>query len=222
MGSDDSRGRGLYLASSPAKSDEQLCTKYGKCVPASAFECSDVSHSSLVTRVCYSAPKEYMVVRLNMSDYHYCSIPADVVAAFMAAESIGKFYNQNIKSAANSGLYDCRSHQCQRSSNGSERLRHVTSLPSFEHQCCTLPFDALMARSCAANLVDHRGQFKAEFVLSQGVEEFGDVEVERLRWRVSSRTVPPWPWLPRSWPPAGPTWLPARPRRRAQWLAIPA
>lgn len=94
-------GLALYaLSIGRARSDEQLCPKYGACVPASAFECQDITRSSLIQRVCYSAEKQYMIVKLGDkgTDYHYCSIPADVVAAFLAAESMGRFYNQNIKS----------------------------------------------------------------------------------------------------------------------------
>lgn len=95
-----------------ARSDDQLCPKYGQCVPASAFECQEITRSSLIHRVCYSAEKQYMIVKLGDkgTDYHYCSIPADVVAAFLAAESMGKFYNQNIKSGKTDGPYDCRTH----------------------------------------------------------------------------------------------------------------
>jgi hypothetical protein len=53
-----------------------------------------------------------MIVNLGdkRTDYHYCHVPADLVAAFVSADSKGRFYNQNVKSNANSGLYDCRNH----------------------------------------------------------------------------------------------------------------
>jgi KTSC domain len=89
---------------------EELCPKYGNCVPAEFFECKDIDRSDLVTRVCFNREKRYMVVRLKATDYHYCEIGEDVVFAFLNADSMGGFFNQNIKSAATSRLYDCRDH----------------------------------------------------------------------------------------------------------------
>ncbi|MBY5762561.1 KTSC domain-containing protein [Rhizobium leguminosarum] len=89
---------------------EQLCPKYGSCVPADSFRCQEVTRSSLVTRVCYDEPNHYMIVRLKQTDYHYCAIGREVVQQFLAAESMGSFYNQNIKSGPTDGPFDCRTH----------------------------------------------------------------------------------------------------------------
>jgi hypothetical protein len=93
-----------------AAADEQLCPKYGACVPAAAFDCRDVTKSSLVTRVCYAPGKRYMVVGLQGVDYHYCEIGAEVVQAFLDAGSMGRFYREHIRSDATGGRFDCRKH----------------------------------------------------------------------------------------------------------------
>jgi hypothetical protein len=99
----------LLLAASSAAAAE-LCPKYGACVPAEAFECEEITRSSFITRICYDAGNEYMVLRLRATDYHYCSIDPATVAAFKAAESMGRFYNQHIKSGRSDGPFDCRTH----------------------------------------------------------------------------------------------------------------
>jgi hypothetical protein len=47
-----------------------------------------------------------MLTNLTGTYYHYCEIDASVVSALMEAESIGRFYNTNIK-----GHFDCRTHK---------------------------------------------------------------------------------------------------------------
>jgi hypothetical protein len=42
-------------------------------------------------------------VKLQDTYYHYCGIDAETVHAFIAAESMGRFYNASIK-----GHFDCR------------------------------------------------------------------------------------------------------------------
>lgn len=96
----------VLLTSTQILAAATLCPKYGECVPADRFECTDISRSSFITRVCYAAPEQYMVIRLKRTDYHYCSIPQNVVQDLMSADSMGQYYNQNIKG----GVYDCRDH----------------------------------------------------------------------------------------------------------------
>ncbi len=92
----------LALLTSSVSAD-QLCPKYGECVPRAAFDCGEFDRSSLVTRVCYNSSKAYLIIRLKQTDYHYCEIPPDTVAALEAAESMGRYYNAEIK-----GRFDCR------------------------------------------------------------------------------------------------------------------
>jgi KTSC domain len=104
---------GLMLAVTiaiKAYAAEQICPKYGNCVSADFFECQDIDRSDLVTRVCFNREKRYMIVRLKQTDYHYCEIGVDTVAAFVSADSMGRFFNQNIKSGTTGRRYDCRDH----------------------------------------------------------------------------------------------------------------
>lgn len=94
----------LLLAGVGTSSASDLCPKYGECVPADQFTCEEISRSSFITRLCYNEPGQYMVLRLNQTDYHYCGIPRDDVASFLSAPSMGQFYNANIKG----GPFDCR------------------------------------------------------------------------------------------------------------------
>ena len=104
----------LFLFSfSPAPlAAEEACIRYHKCIPLDGFKCESVSRSSLVHRVCYLEAKRYMLIWLGRNEiaYHYCEIGSDVVAALLAAPSMGRFYNQNIKSDATGRKFDCRDH----------------------------------------------------------------------------------------------------------------
>lgn len=101
----------VLLASAPLPAvAAELCPKYGECVPAERFECTEVSRSSLVTRVCYAAPERFMIIRLKQTDYQYCEIDKAAVDALLAADSMGRFYNQHIKGSGPDGPFDCRTH----------------------------------------------------------------------------------------------------------------
>lgn len=82
---------------------ETVYVKYRGPVNLSPFECDWISRSSLVKRLCYDKKEAYVIVNLNGTYYHYCEVPSNVVAAWHNAESMGRFYNANMK-----GRYDCR------------------------------------------------------------------------------------------------------------------
>ncbi len=81
---------------------ETVYVKYRGPVNLERFSCSDTANS-IVHRVCYRADRQYLVVLLSNMYYHYCRIPSGVVGQWLAAPSLGRFYNGNIKSN-----YDCR------------------------------------------------------------------------------------------------------------------
>jgi hypothetical protein len=98
----------LTMATSwPAITQDRLCPKYGECVPLAAFECQVIDRSSLVTRVCYSEEKRYLVIRLKSTDYHYCEIDAKTIARLLAADSMGRFYNAEIRDSGTGGRFSC-------------------------------------------------------------------------------------------------------------------
>ena len=61
------------------------------------------ARSSFINRVCYDEANEYMLINLNGTYYHYCGIDDGTVSEFLSADSMGRFYNANVK-----GNFDCR------------------------------------------------------------------------------------------------------------------
>jgi KTSC domain len=92
----------LVLCASPARS-ETVDIKYRGPLDLAPFACTDVTRSSFIRRVCFDRAQSYMVISLNGTYYHYCSIPTSTVEALMDAESMGRFFNTHVK-----GRFDCR------------------------------------------------------------------------------------------------------------------
>jgi hypothetical protein len=80
--------------------------KYRGPVDLAPFDCQDVTRSSVVTRVCYDKREQYMIIKLRETYYHYCEIPARVVAELRGADSMGRYYNTFLR-----GNFDCRTHR---------------------------------------------------------------------------------------------------------------
>lgn len=89
---------------------ETVCVKYGPCpLSLSTFVCTDTPQSSFVRRICYDAPKSFMVINLKGTWYPYCEIDAGTVNALITAKSVGRFYNQNIRSRRDGTHGHCQS-----------------------------------------------------------------------------------------------------------------
>ena len=58
--------------------------------------------------VCYDRANAYMLSKLRGTYYHYGEIDAATVAQLLSADSIGRFYNANIKGDGWDGPFDCR------------------------------------------------------------------------------------------------------------------
>lgn len=82
---------------------ESVDVKYRGEVNLKSFDCTDITRSSFINRICYDEANEYMLISLNGTYYHYCAINDGTVSALLAAESMGRFYNASIK-----GNFDCR------------------------------------------------------------------------------------------------------------------
>ena len=82
---------------------ETVVVKYRGAVDLKPFKCETTYQSSVVKRLCYDAKEEYVVVSLNGTYYHYCEVPAFVVSGWRASNSMGDYFNKNIK-----GHFDCR------------------------------------------------------------------------------------------------------------------
>jgi hypothetical protein len=90
---------------------KNLAAYRGRVVPAAEgrvleIGITDIERSSFIKHVCYDDANRYMLISLNGTYYHYCEIDSGTVTALLSAESIGRFYNANIR-----GLFDCRSHR---------------------------------------------------------------------------------------------------------------
>lgn len=86
---------------------EIVDVKYVGPIDIGSYECRPVTRSSLVNRVCYDESAGSMIALLKRTYYSYCDVPADMANAFHTADSIGRFYNQQIKSDAVAGRYAC-------------------------------------------------------------------------------------------------------------------
>jgi KTSC domain len=99
------------LLLSPAGAEE-VCVKYHKCFDVDQFKCETITRSSFINRVCYLEAKRYMIIKLKETYYHYCSVTPEAVTEFLAAPSMGRYYNDNFRSKPNGthGPFDCRDH----------------------------------------------------------------------------------------------------------------
>jgi hypothetical protein len=97
----------LVFASTVPAAAEAVDVKYVGRVDLAEFQCEPISRSSFINRVCYDQETERLVIQLRATYYQYCSVPPDLVADLSAAHSMGRYYNQNIKSSAVDGRYDC-------------------------------------------------------------------------------------------------------------------
>lgn len=98
-------GLALFTFTLPARA-ETVNVKYRGEVNLAPFECTDITPSSFVRRVCYDRGNDYMLINLNGTYYHYCEIDGETVAGLLHADSIGRFLNASIK-----GRFDCRTHR---------------------------------------------------------------------------------------------------------------
>jgi hypothetical protein len=96
---------GLALSCFEAQA-ESVYVKYRGEVDLRHFECTDITRSSFIRRVCYDPREQYMLISLNGTFYHYCEIDTETVSSLLDAASMGRFYNASIK-----GSFDCRIHR---------------------------------------------------------------------------------------------------------------
>jgi hypothetical protein len=101
----------LFLLISASASAESVTVKYRGVVDLKPFACTDTPRSSFIQRVCYDKPQGYMLINLRGVYYHYCELPAATFDAFLAAPSMGQFYNLRIKGTGSDGPFDCRNHR---------------------------------------------------------------------------------------------------------------
>ena len=81
-------------------------------VDLTAFDCHDITRSSVISRVCYDTESRRMLVQRHAVYRQYCDLRQDTFDAFLNAPSMGRFFNANIKPADGDGgnPYGCRTH----------------------------------------------------------------------------------------------------------------
>ena len=95
----------LLLVGAYRSRSEFVQVKYRGEVNLARFGCTDIDRSRFVRRICYEDGNSYMLINLNGTYYHYCEVDGETVAGLLHAESVGGFFNVNIK-----GRFDCRTH----------------------------------------------------------------------------------------------------------------
>ena len=75
------------------------------------FTCINTPQSSFVREVCYDPAKSYMLIKLNETWYHYCSVDRASFDNLIKCPSVGKCYNEDFRSRGSvHGPFDCRDH----------------------------------------------------------------------------------------------------------------
>ena len=72
-------------------------------VDLKAFDCHDITRSSVISRVCYDTESRRMLVQRHAVYRQYCDLPKDTFDAFLNAPSMGRFFNTNIKRLTGTG-----------------------------------------------------------------------------------------------------------------------
>ena len=82
-------------------------------VDLTAFNCQDITRSSVISRVCYDAENRRMLVQRHAAYHQYCDVPEAARDALLNAPSMGQHFNANIKADGRdgNGQYDCRTHK---------------------------------------------------------------------------------------------------------------
>jgi len=85
------------------------------------FVCTETPQDSVVREVCFDAAKYYMLIKLDKTWYHYCSVDHASVGNLIKAPSIYNYYKQHFRSHGSvHGPIDCRGHPV--TSNGGVML----------------------------------------------------------------------------------------------------
>ena len=82
---------------------QSVYVKYKGVVNTDTMVTKSIGYSSFVNDIKYNAKHQYLLVKLNSTYYHYCSIPENVVNNWISSSSLGRYYKYNIR-----GNYDCR------------------------------------------------------------------------------------------------------------------
>jgi KTSC domain len=85
----------LLIFSTKALSQEVDLKKAG-IVSLQDFACHEVE-SSFINSVCYDETLEYLIVQIDEDYYDYCEISSETVERLLSSQSVGSFFNAQIK-----------------------------------------------------------------------------------------------------------------------------
>lgn len=81
---------------SPSKGQTVTVTNVGP-MDLSTFECKAVDRSSFIGRACYDMNRDMLVVLVSGTYYAYCNVEVDSAMDFVAAPSMGRYFNANFR-----------------------------------------------------------------------------------------------------------------------------
>jgi hypothetical protein len=126
--------RVLAIVSSFSWADSEIVeVDHRGLVDLKPFVCQDITRSSLISRVCYDGPNRYMLIQLGAAYRGYCAIPDQMVAEFLNAPSMGKYFTATIGGAEPNGPFDCADQAPDRSGaprSGAIRTRSFMKVPA--------------------------------------------------------------------------------------------
>ena len=62
----------------------------GLCLSVARSDCTQVSRSNFIKRVCYDLRNNYMLINLNGTYYQYCGIDDATVSSLLISEFYGQ------------------------------------------------------------------------------------------------------------------------------------
>jgi hypothetical protein len=75
------------------------------------FDCTKTQQGGDVREICFDAKKSYMLIKLNETWYHYCSVDPASDDNLLKAQPIYEYYKDHFRSHGSvHGPFDCRDH----------------------------------------------------------------------------------------------------------------
>ncbi len=103
----------LLLLTAPIR-NETVDVRDSGSVDLGTFECRDINRSTVIQRVCYDPAQRALIVGVRGDYIRYCELPAVTFEAFMAAPSMGKFFDRNIRELGSDDRFACQAQRGDR------------------------------------------------------------------------------------------------------------
>ena len=66
-------------------------------VDLSSFDCTSISESRLLPRVCYNESHRYLIAQIGDEYYESCDVGTETIDGLMDSEHVVAYYNQRIR-----------------------------------------------------------------------------------------------------------------------------